>query len=197
MKTQTRTSASGLSQFLGVAILLGVLFIGGARYLGAPLAFLSNLAKLAQTQIDKLSPPLLPAPGTIRDGTGYARPEVQEQMEAHPAQEPQSAPAQPAIDTNSLPANSAGQPVISERQAQQLNQAVELAHQEGQRAADQAAADYEAQRRANEAAAPVKMTKEEAERTYTNGRDLCSIPRADPNTCKRGIPEATPLNSQP
>jgi hypothetical protein len=203
MESTNRTSLSGLSQLLAVAAVVAVVGIFGIQYGGPLLANWRDMLKPATTQINgsELPRPSLPAPGSIRGGTGYARPAVQQQMEAQAQERPQAAPQQPqsapVIDVQSLPANSAGQPVISAQQAEQLNQAADLASREWQAAADAAALAFQQAQEEAAKAAQVKLDKEQAEAMLTNGRDLCSLPRANPRTCALGIPQATPLNAQP
>lgn len=136
----------------------------------------------------------LPKAGSIRGGTGYATSAVRQQQVAEEA----AAPVE-VILTEPLnqPMNSEGKSVLRPSQQQQLNQSSALASREWQAAADQQQADYTAQRRAEATAAPVKYTYQQVRDNLLNGRDPCSVPRADPQTCRNGIPQATPLNSQP
>jgi hypothetical protein len=202
MESTNRTSLSGLGQLLAVVAVVAVVGIFGIRYGGPLLARLGELAKPATTQINgsELPRPPIPAPGSIRGGTGYARPDFRQQQAEQQAQEqPQAAPQQsaPVLDVQSLPANSAGQPVIDAQQAEQLNQAADLASREWQAAADAAALAFQQAQEEAAKAAQVKLDKEQAEAMLTGGRDLCSLPRANPRTCALGIPQATPLNAQP
>jgi hypothetical protein len=77
-------------------------------------------------------------------------------------------------------------PVIDETQARQLDAAAELA-------ASEASQEYANARQQEYNSAPVVKDAEQVKAEY--GRDMCSAPRADPNTCKRGIVAATPLNT--
>lgn len=91
-----------------------------------------------------------------------------------------------------LPLNSAGEPVISQAQQQQMQQSLELAEQEGAAAVDQQLADQRAAQNAADLARPPDVSYEDAKKLL--GRDPCSVPRANPVTCKQGLYKPTPVN---
>lgn len=98
--------------------------------------------------------------------------------------------AQPA--TAPLPLNSAGEPVISQEQQQQMQQALNVALDEGMTAADQQLAAQREAAYAEQANRAPDVSKEDAEQMMH--RDLCHVPRADPHTCATGLYKPTPVN---
>ena len=92
--------------------------------------------------------------------------------------------ATPAPDLGPLPVNSAGEPVISAVQQQQLNMSAELAAQEAQAEVANARATDVSSR------AP-DVSYEDAKALL--GRDPCHVPRADPHTCAQGLYKPTPI----
>lgn len=97
--------------------------------------------------------------------------------------------AQPALAP--LPLNSAGQPIISTEQQQQMQLSLQLAEQEGNAAADQ---DLQAQRATAYADASSRAPDvSAADGAAMMGRPLCSVPRADPHTCDKGLFKPTPV----
>lgn len=99
-------------------------------------------------------------------------------------------PVQPTL--RPLPLNSAGEPVISQEQQRQMQQSLVLAEQEGNAAADQALANQRAAAEADAASRQPDVSYEEAKALL--GRDPCSVPRANPHTCARGLFKPTPVN---
>lgn len=83
-----------------------------------------------------------------------------------------------------LPLNSAGAPIIDQRQQQQQAQALQLA-------ADEAASAARNAQLADAASRPPDVSAD-AVATMT-GRNPCSVPRADPATCATGLYKPTPV----
>lgn len=96
------------------------------------------------------------------------------------------APAEP------LPLNSAGEPVISEAQQQQMNLSLQLAEQEANAAADAALQAQRDAANADAAARAPDVTYQEA--VDLLHRDPCHVPRANPATCAQGLYKPTPVN---
>lgn len=91
-----------------------------------------------------------------------------------------------------LPLNSAGQPIITAEQQRQQALSLQLAEQEGNAAADRA---LQAQRNASYADAAARPPDvSAADGAMMMGRPLCSVPRADPHTCDKGLFKPTPVN---
>lgn len=94
----------------------------------------------------------------------------------------------------SLPFNSVGRPVISAEQQAQHRLSLQLAEQEANAAADAAlkaqrdAALADAQSRAPD------VSYEDAKAMLH--RDPCSVPRANPHTCKQGLFKPTPVGGE-
>lgn len=135
--------------------------------------------------------PAAPAPvggaiyATPIPGMAQNQAEVDQQYQAAiQASEQRQAPAP-------LPLNSAGEPVIDQVQQQQLNQSLQLAEQEGAAAADQQLAAQRAAANADALSRPPDVSKQDAEAEMH--RDLCSVPRANPATCKSGLYKPTPV----
>jgi hypothetical protein len=98
---------------------------------------------------------------------------------------PQSEMAAPSTPQAApLPQNSAGEPVIDAVQQQQLDMSAQMA-------ADEQQAAILAAQLADAASRAPDVSKEEAEQMMH--RDLCSVPRANPHTCDRGLFKPTPV----
>jgi hypothetical protein len=181
----------------GLAVVLLMAVVG---YRALPMAgdLVGRLFPAPQTTIQvQPTPAPFPPRGSFRGGGGYAQqPALSQAQAAEQAQlaqpEEQRNAAVPVIQQGQA-VNDNGEAIVSESQRRQLNQAVDLAVQEGNSAALQVSAEYVEQRRAAESAAPVVLSAEQIAEKY--GRDPCSVPRADPKTCGLGVPAATPLNT--
>jgi hypothetical protein len=92
-----------------------------------------------------------------------------------------------------LPLNSVGEPIIDQVQQAQMQQSLTLAEQEGGAAADRQLQNQRATAYADAASRPPDVSYEDA-RDLNNGRDPCSVPRADPHTCAQGVYKPTPVN---
>lgn len=84
-----------------------------------------------------------------------------------------------------LPINSAGQPIIDRRQQQQLDQSAQMA-------AEEAAAAVRAAQLADAADRPPDVSADQV--ATMTGRNPCSVPHSDPQTCASGLYKPTPVN---
>lgn len=136
--------------------------------------------------------------GTFQGGDTYQPkdiPSTNAAIDAYNATEEakyQDAVGAPLVPTLApLPLNSAGQPVISEEQQAQMNQARNFAEAE--------ALDNRAFVTATAAAAqlPTVLSRapdvSAAEVATMTGRDPCHVPHADPHTCASGLYKPTPV----
>jgi hypothetical protein len=140
------------------------------------------------------------APKDLRGtfGGSDTRTDVQSDIDAYNAKERdaavdnQSGAVVATPTAVSLPLNSAGQPVISAEQQQQMNLSLQLAEQEGNAAADAAMKAQRDAALADAASRAPDVSYEDAKEMLH--RDPCSVPRANPHTCKQGLFKPTPVN---
>ena len=109
------------------------------------------------------------------------------------------AAAQPVQALAPLPLSSAGRPLISLEQQQQMERSLALAAKEAAAAAvDAAYADADAALKAQRAAAYADAKSRAPDVSYQDAvdmlhRDPCHVPRADPHTCDKGLYKPTPV----
>lgn len=148
-----------------------------------PTAQIGNVGGQAPPSVRGTNPDPVAAPA-------QAAPNVDQSIDAYNATataEYNAAVASPAAPTPApapLPLNSAGEPVIDRTQQQQLDMSAQMAADE-QQAALLAAQNADAANRAPD------VSYEDAKKLL--GRDPCSVPRANPHTCARGLFKPTPV----